>query len=78
MVGGTSAADAGGAFGTDVLGNYDISTVFDPTGAVGSYADAGATASDPGNYDFAGAFADGLSSLATGANYLFEVLRSLF
>ena len=57
---------------------YDISTVFDPTGAVGSYADAGTNATDPGGYDFVGAFGDALISLATGANYLFEVVASLF
>jgi hypothetical protein len=78
VVGGTSTADAGGEFGTDILGNYDVATVFDPFGTVGSYADAGANASDPGNYDFAGAFADDLNAVATGANYLFEVLPSLF
>ncbi|HME79129.1 MAG TPA: hypothetical protein VKI00_26785 [Mycobacterium sp.] len=78
VVGGTSAADAGGNFGTGVTGNYDIATVFDPFGTVGSYADSGANASDPGNYDFAGAFADDLQAIATGANYLFEVLPTLF
>ena len=78
VVGGTSTADAGGDFDTGVLGNFDISTVFDPTGTIGSYADAGANATDPGNYDFAGAFADGVNPVATGANFLFEVLPSLF
>ena len=77
VVGGTSSADAGGEYGTSILGNYDIATVFDPTGAVGSFADAGANATDPGNFDFAGAFADDLSAIATGANYLFVVLPSL-
>jgi hypothetical protein len=78
VVGGTSSADAGGLSDGSILSNYDIATVFDPTGTVGSYADAGANASDPGNFDFAGTFADGLQTFATGANYLFEVLPSLF
>jgi hypothetical protein len=73
MTGGTGAADAGGAFGTDVLGNNDISTVFD-TGAF-SYADAGANATDPGNFDLAGAFGEGLNSTgATGGNFLVDIL----
>jgi hypothetical protein len=76
MVGGTGEADAGGQFGTDLLGNYDISTVFD-TGTF-SYADAGASATDPGNFDLAGAFGPDLSStMATGGNYLVDIMPSL-
>ena len=78
VVGGTSSATAGGGYGSDILGNYDIATVYDPTGAVGSFADAGSNATTAGDYDFAGVFGDGLTALAQGSNFLFEVMPSLF
>jgi len=78
VVGGTSSADAGGEYGTDILGNYDIASVFDPTGAAGSFADAGANASDPGSFDLASVFGDGLNATAQGANFLVDILPSLF
>src|ERR1700744_6384643 len=51
---------------TDVIG--DIASVF----GNGSEALAGA-----GSYDFAGAFGEALTSSATGANFLFELMPSL-
>jgi hypothetical protein len=77
VIGGTSSADAGGEYGTTILGNNDIATVFDPTGALGSTADAGANSLDPGNFDLASVFGDGLNATAQGANFLFDILPSL-
>jgi len=79
--GGTSAAQAGGEYtpgdATGPLGNYDVATVYDPSGTVGSFADAGASPTTGGDYDFAGAFADDYNALAQGADYLFTVLPSI-
>ena len=76
VVGGTSSATAGGFDGN--AGNYDIASVFDPTGTTGSLADAGANASDPGSYDLASAFGDALQATsATGGNFLVDILPSL-
>jgi hypothetical protein len=77
VVGGTSSATAGGGY-EGPLSNFDIATVYDPSGALGSGADAGALGDVAGNYDFAGAFADHLNALAQGADYLFTTLPSLF
>ncbi len=82
--GGTSSADAGGEYtagdATGPLGNYDVATVFDPSGVDGSTALSGfdSTTDVAGSYDFAGAFADDLNAVATGANFVFETLPSLF
>jgi hypothetical protein len=79
-----SFSGAGGLIGSSGHGNYDtainfdVATVFDPTGADGSYADAGGLGTTAGDYDFAGAFGDDFNALAQGADYLFTVLPTLF
>jgi hypothetical protein len=75
-----SYALAGGTFDPATVSNDNIATVFDPFGTVGSTALAGTDdiASVPGNFDLAAAFGDGLFPEATGANYLVEILPTLF
>ena len=76
IAGGTSSATAGGGY-DGPLSNYDIASVFDPTGTVGSYADAGGNAT-AGDYDFAAVFGDALNAItATGGNFLTDILPSL-
>jgi hypothetical protein len=67
-----SAVIAGGGdmgFG----GSNDLAYVLDPTGTVGSTAVAGLGHS----FDLAGAFADDVNAMATGANYVLDILPSL-
>jgi hypothetical protein len=71
---GSGIATAGGT-SADVLGNNDIATVF---GYDGSTADAGANLTDPGSFDFASVFGDSLTATATGANFVFDIVPSLF
>lgn len=84
VLGGTSSTSAGGDyFDPSITGNNDIATVFDPFGTVGSTATAGASFEGvPGNFDLAAVFGDGFiggtGADATGANYLVDILPSLF
>jgi hypothetical protein len=77
--GGDSGADAGGTYGGGELGSFDIAQVVDLFPTDGSFADAGADAADPGNYDIASAFGDDLFATtgAVGGNFLAEFLPSL-
>jgi hypothetical protein len=77
---GSGTAYSGGTFDPAVVGNNDIATVFDPFGTAGGYSVAGADdmLNLPGNFDIAAAFGDGFSPEATGANYLVEILPTLF
>jgi hypothetical protein len=59
--GDNSTASAGGVdgntiFTNDLASNNDIAAVFDPSGTSGSFADAGASFTDPGNSDIAAVF----------------------
>ena len=76
---GSGTAYSGGDFDPAVVGNNDIATVFDPFGTAGGYSVAGADdmLNLPGNFDIAAAFGDGFPE-ATGANYLIEILPTLF
>ncbi|WP_406813398.1 hypothetical protein [Mycobacterium sp. M23085] len=87
--GGSSIAEAGGypsflpfffyPLESDVLGNSDVATVFDPFGTVGSSATAGTEEpiTGPGDFDLASAFGDGLQPNATGGSFLVDILPSL-
>jgi hypothetical protein len=76
---GPGDAQAGGVFDPALVGDNDIATVFDPFGTVGSDSFAGASdPGEPGSFDLAAAFGDGLSPDATGANYLVDILPTLF
>jgi hypothetical protein len=76
VLGGNSDANAGGS-APDVLGNSDVAFVYDPTGTVGSTADAGANLTTTGDFDLAGAFGDALNPSATGGNFLVDILPGL-
>ncbi len=83
VLGDLSHAHAGGVgnFGdlaASVLGNNDSANVFDPFETAGSFATAGAGGGVPGDFDFASVFGDGLTATATGANFLTEILPTLF
>jgi hypothetical protein len=66
------AADAGGINATD-LGNNDIASVL----GTGSTATAGADLTTPGDFDLATVFGDLLNAVATGGNFLVDILPSL-
>jgi hypothetical protein len=67
--------DIAGAVGYDsLLGNNDIALVM----GTESYALAGSSFTDPGNFDLAAIFGDSLDTSAQGANFLVEILPSLF
>ena len=80
VVGDNSYAYSGGTFDPATVSDNDIATVFDPFGTVGNTALAGTDdiLSVPGNFDLAAAFGGGLFPEATGANYLIEILPTLF
>ena len=80
VVGENSYAYAGGTFDPASTSDNNIATVFDPFGTLGSTALAGTDdiSSTPGNFDLAAAFGDGLFPEATGANYLVDVVPTLF
>jgi hypothetical protein len=65
---------AGGIGPSTLGGSGDSSFVVDPFGTVGSYAVAGLGS----NSDLAGVLGDGLHATATGANFLVDILPSLF
>lgn len=74
LVFGDSAANAGGT-STD-LGNYDIATAF---GNVDHVLSGAGLLDGVGSYDLAAVFGDGISSSgATGANWLVEILPTVF
>jgi hypothetical protein len=78
---GTSAgsSSAGGNPGTDILSNNDIAVVVDPMGTLGNSVVSGASATAPGDFDLGAVFGDGLSStMATGGNFLTDIVPSLF
>jgi hypothetical protein len=70
----TVEAIAGGGDVNALGGSGDSAFVVDPFGTLGSTADAGLGF----NSDLAGVFGDNLHELATGANFLFDILPSLF
>jgi hypothetical protein len=80
VVGNNSYAASGGGFDPAVVGNDDIATVFDPFGTLGSTAVAGEGFDVPGSFDLAAVFGDGYDTfpLATGSNFLVEILPTLF
>jgi hypothetical protein len=53
-----------------IAGNDDIATIF----GTGSLADSGADATTPGDFDLAAVFGDSLNALATGGNFLTDIL----
>jgi hypothetical protein len=65
-------ASAGGA-ATALGGSTDVAFVADPSGIVGSTADAGLGY----NFDLAGVFGDALNATATSANFMVDILPSL-
>jgi hypothetical protein len=69
-----SEALAGGIGPSGLGGSGDSAFVVDPFGTVGSDAVAGVG----GNSDLAGVLGDGLHATATGANFLVDILPSLF
>jgi len=73
-------ASAGGTSAT-VLGSNDIASVFDPAATIanpmGSSADAGANLTTPGSFDLAAVFGDMLHAVATGGNFLIDIVPSL-
>jgi hypothetical protein len=80
VVGDNSSASAGGGFDPAVIGNDNIATVFDPFGTLGSTAVSGEGLDIPGSFDLAAVFGDGYDTfpLATGGNFLVEILPTLF
>lgn len=73
VVGDDSFARAGGT-SFDVLGNNDIAQVFD-LGAEASQAAAGASVTDPGNFDLSVVVGEMLNSTAaTGGDFLVDIL----
>jgi hypothetical protein len=80
VVGDNSYAASGGGFDPAVVGNDDIATVFDPFGTLGSTAVSGEGFDVPGSFDLAAVFGDGYDTfpLATGGNFLVEILPTLF
>ncbi len=83
VLGDLSHAHAGGVgnFGdlaASILGNNDTANVFDPFESLGSFATAGAGGGIPGDFDLASVFGDHLNAVATGANFLTEILPTLF
>jgi hypothetical protein len=69
-------ADAGG-IGYENGGSGDAAFVLDPFGTAGSYATAGSDFTDPGSFDLAGGFGDGVNAVATGANWLTDLMSAL-
>ncbi|MGA7132351.1 MAG: hypothetical protein WBZ15_08445, partial [Mycobacterium sp.] len=75
LVFGDSQAQAGGS-GLDALGNNDIATVFGNLDHL--YSGAGIL-DGTGSFDLAAVFGDSINSAgATGANWLVEILPTLF
>jgi hypothetical protein len=75
VLGDNSFAGSGGTFdGSPEAGNNDIAAVFDPFGTVGSSVYSGASYTAPGDFDLGTVFGDDLSVVATGDNYLVEIL----
>jgi hypothetical protein len=86
---GASATANGGtgdyafADGTDTIakitgGNYNIAEVYDPSGTVGSVADAGTNSAAAGDYDFADIVGvDGAKASAQGADYAYAIVNLL-
>jgi len=75
---GPGDALAGGVYDPALVGDHDIATVFDPFGTVGSYAYSGASdPGEPGSFDLASVFGDGLGANATGGNYLVDILPAI-
>ena len=85
-------AEAEAGVFTTVPSQNDVALVFDPSGTLGSTAQAGdgnldlasvfgdnstALAGEPGNFDLASAFGDGLNATATGGNFVTDILPSL-
>jgi hypothetical protein len=67
--------DIAGAVGYEsLLGNNNIALVV----GTESYALAGSSFTDPGSFDLAAVFGDSLDTYAQGANFLVEILPSLF
>lgn len=80
VVGADSSAGAGGGYGTDTTGNYDVATVFDPSGTDGSDANAGYDylTNVGGSDDFATVLGvDHTVANAWGADYLYDVVTAL-
>lgn len=82
VIGGTSSATAGGDYtgATTDVGNNDIAYVFDPSGTVGSNANAGfdSIGDLTGNSDLAAVLGvDNLTANAIGANDLVDILPTL-
>jgi trimeric autotransporter adhesin len=85
----TAASGVGNGDIASVFGNYDIAGANGYENLVGnndvalvvgseSYALAGSSFTDPGSFDLAAIFGDSLDASAKGANFLVEILPSLF
>lgn len=69
-LGGSSDTAVAGGNSAAVLGSDDIASIF----GMGSTAVAGADLSTPGDFDLAAVFGDLLSAMATGGNFLSDIL----
>jgi hypothetical protein len=77
-VAGSNSADDAGGYDASVLGNNDIAYVLDPFGTVGSYAEAGGSATTPGDGDIAAVLGvDDTQALALGSNLLYDIVTAL-
>lgn len=60
------------------VGNDDVAEVYDPSGTVGSVADAGANSAAAGDYDFADIVGvDGATASAQGGDYAYAIVNLL-
>lgn len=59
-------------------GNYNIAEVYDPSGTLGSVADAGTNSTAAGDYDLADIFGvDGATASAQGVDYAYAIVNLL-
>lgn len=57
-------------------GNYNIAEVYDPSGTLGSVADAGTNSTAAGDYDLADIFGvDDATATAQGADYAYAIVN---
>jgi hypothetical protein len=80
---GTGTGNYALADGVDTIakitgGNYNIAEVYDPSGTLGSVADAGTNSTAAGDYDLADIFGvDGATASAQGADYAYAIVNLL-
>jgi hypothetical protein len=80
---GTGTGNYALADGVDTIakitgGNYNVAEVYDPSGTLGSVADAGTNSTAAGDYDLADIFGvDGATASAQGADYAYAIVNLL-